>query len=215
MCCNVPLALLALSARTGANAAAMTDTAPRTSVKLRGVGEAAARRRAAALDRQRQHRQCLVANARRLAVFPVRTRSLSRSPRPHLSRVSPLDMRALPDGPRGAEVRTCRTGSRRRRVKLNVNSQGAPHDAPTRRPHPSPPRCVQQTPRVDSEGSVGGMGGARIVCVAYSGLHDKRTAAVARRHMCPCTPWNGSGGGGAALTTAESGGDGTTARTRD
>jgi hypothetical protein len=69
------------------NAAAMTSTAPRTSVKLRGVGEAAARRRAAALDRQRQHRQCLVANARRLAVFPVRTLWLSRSPAPQLLRV--------------------------------------------------------------------------------------------------------------------------------
>jgi hypothetical protein len=65
----------------------MTSTAPRTSVKLRGVGEAAARRRAAALDRQRQHRQCLVANARRLAVFPVRTLWLSHFPAPQLLRV--------------------------------------------------------------------------------------------------------------------------------
>jgi hypothetical protein len=51
----------------------MSSTEHRASVKLRGVGEAAAKRRTAALDRQRQHRSTLVANARRLAVFGVRT----------------------------------------------------------------------------------------------------------------------------------------------
>ena len=143
---------------TRTDATAMTGTATRTSVKLRGVGEAAARCRAAALDRQRQHRQCLVANARRLAVFPVRTLlALPPASSPTCPACRPSICGRCPDGVQGG-ADWSRRGSRRRRVRASVHSEGAPHGAPTRRPHPRGRRVAcQGSAETAGVGSCGGV----------------------------------------------------------
>jgi hypothetical protein len=186
--CNVSLSTGGLHrSRTRTDAAAMSGTAPRTSVKLRGVGEAAARRRAAALDRQRQHRQCLVANARRLAVFPVRTLlALPPASSPTCPAYRPSICGRCPDGVQvGADW--SRRGSRRRRVRASVHSEGAPHGAPTRRPHPRGRRVAcQGSAETAGVGSCGGVSWAVRLPHAHLTAGDTSTEQrlLASHHVC-------------------------------
>ena len=167
---------------TRTDATAMTGTATRMSVKLRGVGEAAARCRAAALDRQRQHRQCWWPTPVDWRCSPYVHCSLCRPCRPPPApRIAPRYIGRCPDGVHGG-ADWSRRGSRRRRVRASVHSEGAPHGAPTRRPHPRGRRValrvrVQQRPR-------GGqlwwceLGGALTTRSSNCGRHEHRAAAV-------------------------------------